>query len=29
MISIIIPACNEEKYIKNTINSVKQQNFKD
>lgn len=29
MISIIIPACNEENYIKDTINSIKSQNFKD
>ncbi len=29
MISIIIPACNEENYIKNTINSIRKQSFKD
>ena len=28
MISIIIPACNEEKYLKETINSVKNQGYK-
>lgn len=28
MISVIIPACNEEKYLKDTINSVKSQNYK-
>ena len=27
MISIIIPACNEENYIQSTINSIKSQNF--
>src|SRR3989344_4136341 len=29
MISIIIPACNEEEYIARTLNSIKSQNFKD
>lgn len=29
MISIIIPACNEENYLKDAINSIKSQNFKD
>ena len=29
MISIIIPACNEEKYLLNTIKSIKSQSFKD
>ncbi len=29
MISIIIPACNEENYLEATINSIKSQNFKD
>ena len=28
MISIIIPACNEENYIVETINSIKSQNYK-
>ena len=27
--SIIIPANNEEKYIEKTINSIKEQSFKD
>ncbi len=26
MLSIIIPACNEEKYLENTINAIKTQN---
>ncbi|HIH25535.1 glycosyltransferase [Candidatus Woesearchaeota archaeon] len=29
MISIIIPACNEEKYLLDTIKSIKSQSFKD
>ncbi len=29
MISIIIPACNEEEYIGGTIDSISRQNFKD
>lgn len=28
-ISVIIPACNEEKYIEATLNSIKQQDFQD
>ncbi len=28
-ISVVIPACNEEKYIEATLNSLKQQEFKD
>lgn len=29
MISIIIPACNEERYLRETIQSIKSQSFKD
>ena len=29
MISIVIPACNEENYIKDTFESIKMQDFKD
>ncbi len=29
MISIIIPACNEENYLKDTIDSIRSENFKD
>jgi len=29
MISIVIPACNEENYIKDTLGSIKVQDFKD
>ncbi|HLC58245.1 MAG TPA: glycosyltransferase [Candidatus Nanoarchaeia archaeon] len=28
MVSIIIPACNEEMYLENTLKSIKNQNFK-
>lgn len=29
MLSVIIPACNEENYLKETIESIRQQNIKD
>ncbi|MBS3152874.1 glycosyltransferase [Candidatus Woesearchaeota archaeon] len=29
MLSVIIPACNEEQYIKETIESIKKQNYKE
>jgi len=29
MISVVIPACNEEKYLENTLKSIQQQDFED